>query len=45
MWATWKYENVSVGDVALTSFFCLGSEGLAQDTYAKSAHVTHMKIT
>ena len=45
MWATLKHENFSVGDVALTLFFCLGGTGLAQDTYAKSAQVTHMKIT
>ena len=34
MWATLKHENISVGDVALTLFFCIGSTGLGQDTYA-----------
>ena len=45
MWTTLEHENFSVGDVALTLFFCLGSTGLAQDTNAKSAQATHMKIT
>ena len=45
MWTTLEHENFSVGDVALTLFFCLGSTGLAQDIYAKSAQATHMKIT
>ena len=41
----WTTKNFSVGDVALTLFFCPGSTGLAQDTYAKSAQANHMKIT
>ena len=45
MWTTLEHENFSVGDVALKLFFCLGGTGLAQDTYAKSALATHMKIT